>query len=480
MSSVNRTKRLCLLLAVFVIICGATFVLTRTEEEKEKIKNSGEIILEVPSDTVQSLSWEYGDTSLAFHKDEVWLYDEDETFPVDEQKIMAMLEPFEAFGVSFVIEEVSDYGMYGLDTPVCTIEFATEDHFYTVELGDFSSMDNERYISIGDGNVYLAKVDPLDQFDAVLRDMIDNDEALSYDQVSNIKISGVDDYSIFYAEDHESAYTEEDVYFTEKHGTTLPLDSDRVESYLEHLATMDLSNYVTYHATPEELITYGLDTPELTVTVDYTDQDAEGNKISDTFTLSVSCDLEELARKKQTSTEESENAEEPADGEELTAYARVGESPIIYQLSEVDCLNLMAASLNDLRHREVLTAGFEDVEQIDVKLEGAAYSLIADGNQDEKTWMYLEQDFEIEELQAALENLCAVSADSFTDESPDGREEIRLTVSFGQEDKAPVEIALYRHDGSSCLAVVDGAPFALVDRSGVVDLIEAVNTIILN
>ena len=52
MSSVNRTKRLCLLLAVFVFICAATFVLTRTEEEKEKIKNSGEIILEVPSDTV--------------------------------------------------------------------------------------------------------------------------------------------------------------------------------------------------------------------------------------------------------------------------------------------------------------------------------------------------------------------------------------------------------------------------------------------
>ena len=34
----------------------------------------------------------------------------------------------------------------------------------------------ERYVSIGDGNVYLVQNDPLDQFDAVLSDMIDHDD----------------------------------------------------------------------------------------------------------------------------------------------------------------------------------------------------------------------------------------------------------------------------------------------------------------
>lgn len=43
-----------------------------------------------------------------------------------------------------------------------------------------------------------------------------------------------------------------------------------------------------------------------------------------------------------------------------------------------------------------------------------------------------------------------------------------------------MEISLYRYDGSSCLAVVDGVPTALVERSQVVDLIEAVNAIVLN
>jgi hypothetical protein len=476
----NRRKRLYLLSAVFVVLCGVTFALTRAQGEQEKIKDSGEIILEVPSETVQSLSWEYGDTKLAFHRDPGWLYDGDEAFPVAEAKITELLEPFEAFGVSFVIEDVTDYGMYGLESPVCTIEFATEDRSYTVELGDFSSMDSERYISIGDGNVYLAKVDPLEQFDASLQDMIDHDEPLSYDRISNMEVSGVDDYSVFYAEDQEAAYTGEDVYFTERAGAVVPLDRDRVDSYLGYLTTVDLSDYVTYDATAEDLKRCGLDAPELTVSVDYTDRDADGNEFSDTFILSVSCDPEELARRKQADAAAPEDAETPEEEIELTAYARVGDSPIIYRISEVDCLNLMAASFNDLRHRELLTADFADVEQIDVQLEGSAYSFTASGKEEERSWSYLDRDVEIGGLQAALEDLQAASADSFTDEAPDGKEEIRLTVSFRQEERPPVEIALYRHDGGSCLAVVDGAPFALVDRSGAVDLIEEVHAIVLN
>ena len=191
----KRSKRLFALLGVLVVACIATVVVTQMEEDKEQIKATGEIVLEVASDDVQSLSWEYGETSLAFHKDEKWLYDEDEAFPVDEEQIHDMLEQFEAFGVSFIIEEVSDYSMYGLDDPECTIKFATENQSYTVEVGNFSNMDEERYVSIGDGNVYLAKVDPLEEFDAVLSDMIKHDEDLSYEQVTQIKFEGAENYS---------------------------------------------------------------------------------------------------------------------------------------------------------------------------------------------------------------------------------------------------------------------------------------------
>ena len=91
----KRYKRLYLLLGVLAVACIATFGVLRFEEHQEQIKNSDEIILKVPSDTVTSLSWEYQEESLSFHKEEVWLYDEDEAFPVSEEKINGLLAQFE-------------------------------------------------------------------------------------------------------------------------------------------------------------------------------------------------------------------------------------------------------------------------------------------------------------------------------------------------------------------------------------------------
>ena len=81
----KRYKRIYILLGVLAAACVVTFGVSQYQERQELIRNSGEVFLEIPSDTVQALSWEYGETSLAFHRDEVWLYDEDEAFPVDEE-----------------------------------------------------------------------------------------------------------------------------------------------------------------------------------------------------------------------------------------------------------------------------------------------------------------------------------------------------------------------------------------------------------
>ena len=68
----KRFKRLGILLGALVMICSVTFGVSRYEQRKEEIKNSDEVILELAVDDVTALSWEYDETSLAFHKDEGW------------------------------------------------------------------------------------------------------------------------------------------------------------------------------------------------------------------------------------------------------------------------------------------------------------------------------------------------------------------------------------------------------------------------
>ena len=464
----NRSKKLYILLGVLAVACTATFAVMQMEERQEQIKETGEIILELPSESVQSLSWEYNEETLAFHKDETWLYDEDENFPVSEEKVNDLLELFQSFGAAFIIEDVEDLGQYGLDDPICTISLSTAEQTYEVKLGDYSKMDSQRYASIGDGNVYLVKHDPLDEYSAVLSDMIDHDEIPSFDHVTQIQFAGTEPYSITYQENSTDTYSADDVYFIQRSGKNLPLDTSKVDSYLRSITNLNPVNYVSYNVTDEELQTYGLDSPELTITVDYTTEGEDGEEIADTFVLYVSPDPEAV-----------KDAEKAEDGEEaeIPAYIRVGASQIIYKIPSGSYRKLAAASYNDLRHSEVMWADFDHVQQIDVTLEDGSYTFTPQQEEgDGDTWLYQDEGFEITDLRAELK---ALLADEFTEEQPAQKEEISLTVYLDNENFPQVGIKLYRYDGSRCLAVVDGESVALVERTAVVSLIEAVQAIVL-
>ena len=316
----NRAKRLYILLGVLAAACIAAFAVLHLEQRQEEIAESGETVLEIDPDAVQSLSWEYEGETLAFHRDgDGWLYDDDEAFPVDGEKIQELLGQFEAFGAAFVITDVEDYAQYGLDDPTCTIQLATEEESYTIELGNYSNMDEQRYVSTGDGNVYLAVSDPLDVYDTDLSGLIANDQVPDWTQVTVLTFAGEQDYTVTWQEDSGLSYSEDDVYFTQQDGESLPLDTSLVEGYLRTLQSLELTDYVTYNATDEELADCGLDEPQLTVTVDYTGEDEDGAETSGTFVLHISRDPEELAQVEA----DAENTEEAEDTEEeITAYAR--------------------------------------------------------------------------------------------------------------------------------------------------------------
>ena len=79
---------------------------------------------------------------------------------------------------------------------------------------------------------------------------------------------------------------------------------------------------------------------------------------------------------------------------------------------------LIASSIDDFRHKEVVPANFENIAQIDIVLEDVNYTISSKGAGDDRTYYYGDEELEIDELQSALQ---ALSADSFTDEEPTQR-----------------------------------------------------------
>ena len=358
---------------------------------------------------------------------------------------------------------------------------ATAGYTYEIRLGNFSVMDSQRYVSIGDGKVYLVSNDPLDLYDAVLSDMIDHDEIPLFENITDICFEGIENYEIAYEQESANTYCPSDVYFAQIDGASLPLDTDLTEEYVSNISLISLTNYVNYKVAEEELADYGLDTPELTVTIDYTyagDGDDE-ETISDTFVMHIGRNQEEVKAAEEAAQKAEEEGNADYEPEDIPAYVRIGNSQIIYEISNSDYEKLVAVTYNDLRHKEVFTADFGDVYQVDISLEGVNYTLTsaaAEENAEETIWYYGEDELAISSFQSALANLNAVE---FTDEAPSEKEEISLTVYLNNENHPQVEIHLYRYDGNNCLAEVDGESFALIARSEVVELMEAVNAIVL-
>ena len=468
----RKATKLYALLGVLLVVCIAAFAVSRYEEKKEQIKNSGEVILEIPTDSVTALSWTNESGTFSFTKDETWVYDDDNAFPVDEEKINDLLEQFTSFAAAFAIDDVEDYAQYGLDEPICTIRITAGEESYTVELGDFSKMDEQRYISIGDGKAYLVSHDPLDEFDAVLRDMILDDTIPEFDTAEQIEFSGSENYTIIRDEDGKSICAD-DIYFTDGQ----PLDTDNVDTVLSAIQSLSLTNYVSYNVTDEELTTFGLDDPELTVKMEYSTRDDDGNvEDSGTLLLRISRNPEEVA-----AYEEAVEKDED-DLPDVTCYVRVGQSQIVYEISQSVYDQLTAVSYDTLRHQNLFTADFDTVTSIDVALSGENYTFTYNPPEDkddedaEGTWTYNGEEFDVYDLKTALR---AISASSFTDETPTGQEEISLTVHLDNEDFPTFTLTLYRLDGTNCIATVDGKTVALVSRSKTVDLIEAVNELTL-
>lgn len=471
----NRSKKLVVLLAVLLAVCLVTLGISQIEVKKEKIRTGGELLLEIPVDTVTKVSWESktAPKPLSFHKEEQWVYDEDAAFPVDAEEMEELLKQFEDFRAAFVIDDVEDESLYGLDDPEATIRLTAGETEYEIRLGDFSKMDQQRYVSLGDGKAYLMQHDPMDEFDAILGDLLLDDEVPYLAQATAIQFAGAENYEMTLKEE-SSSYRKNDSWFTQTEKGELPLDTAKVDSYLSQLTGLNLETYMTYNATPEELAAYGMDQPELTITVDYPPKEGEEAK---PFVLHISRDPKEKAEAEAKQAEENEeNAEEEVE-ETITAYARVGESPIVYQLSSDAYKALKKAAFNDLRHDGILPADFADVSALDVVLAGEQYSFTSEGADEDKTWYYGESKISINEIQRTLSGL---KASEFTRENAGGQQEIALTATLALEGDPQVKIELLRKDGTSCLALVNDEPVAQVERSQVVELVEAINAIVLS
>lgn len=482
----KRKTRLIILCCVLAVAVGAAVGLSLYSEEAEQIAESGEVVFELPVDEVTALSWEYTDeegetVSLAFTNNGGWSYDGDASFPVDGEALTELLDYFAAMPAAFVIEDVTDYGQYGLEEPLCTINITAGETEYEIALGDYSELDYQRYLSLGDGRAYLVNDDPMELYKITLDDLMLDDTIPAFVDVERVEFSGAENY-VIERDENGGSYRAGDVYYTENGEV---LDTDSVNDFVTYIAALGLEDYYTYDATEADLAETGLDEPELTVTIDYPESGEEDAEML-TFTISFSrsatdklTDWDEVLAALEEESEDAEETAEPTD-EDAVAYLRVGESAIIYEIGYDTFKAIMACSYDDLRHTEIFPAEVEDVASLSVTLDGGTYEFTttppegAEAEDEGTQWYYEGEETGVTDIGTAL---AALSASRFDGGGASGEEEISLRATLASGDE--IALSLYRADGESCYAEVDGEGIGYVPRSQAVDLIEAVNAVVL-
>jgi len=351
------------------------------------------------------------------------------------------------------VENVSDLAQYGLSEPQLTVIAATADAIVSYEVGNMS-ITGEYYVRRGGESTVYLENGSLAAFRIGLSELLAL-ETIPEDigAVMGLAVrSDAGNYEISYLSDVDGAgwyRTDGDAF--------LALNAERVEPLLAALLETDLSRCVGW--TEEAAAAHGLDRPQMTATVSYTDSD--GGAAS--FTLRFG----------------------DYDGGDI--YAAFAGSGRVYLTSALGPDELMYPDWERLTPRTVLTLDTSDIASVSLvvgeeefeilRLEEQTERPIAEGDETVTVSDVIYSDngwvLDTARMEKWLASLAGLTAE---DSAPtgEGRQTLlAVTLTWKDAESVPAEVELRSYDSARCLCVVGGDRYLLVSRTAAEAVIAA-------
>lgn len=479
MTTMTRGKKLFVLLLALVILTGVTLLVAHLvpDEDESTAEDTSYIIFSLDPDQVTQLSWTYEDSTVTLTKDENsnWSYPDDEAFPLDASYPDAMVQALKEVSATKTIESPENLAGYGLEEAACAISVTAGDSTYELRIGDETGLGGQRYLSLGDGNVYLVDADLLEDFSLGLYDIVSMESIPSMTDLTSVSIettSGT--LTLDYLEDSGLAYSDQYTWFWNQDGEETPLDTDLAEDLVSTVTGLTWNACVDYQADEDSLGTYGLDIPAATITVEYTEStqvetnetDENGDPIYETQETPATFVLE------------------LGDYDGDTCYARISGSSMVYRVDGTVADTLLAAQGEDLLPQDVVLMDWSDVTSVEINLDGTTYSLEKtvqeetdeDGNTTE-TYVY-QLDGQTVDITDALDGIQDLAVTGSDADATPGTEELAFTFYQDKENFPTVTLVFSQYDSSSCLVTLNGESRLLVSRTDLLDLVDTLQDLL--
>lgn len=245
-------------------------------EEEEALLAEGDVVWETDMDNIAKVSFSIDGSQYTFQKESgAWQLAEDETFPVDEEKLeelLTALTPLKALRTLTDVEDVSEYGM------------ADPQNVITLELQDGT----EQVLTIGDnnegtGNDYLMLVDSdsivytvsADMRTAICDKLYDYAVSEELPPITQTNITGLTFSS---ADTSYMLYKEDDIWRVEGGKVKDNADTDITSELTAQISGVYYVDYLEHNCEGKNLAQYGLEEPFATLAITYEEDDSAKSK----------------------------------------------------------------------------------------------------------------------------------------------------------------------------------------------------------
>ncbi len=429
----KRGKKLLVLCIVCAALLAAAILLPKLPTDSKVSAAETEptavpAVLTADGDAVRAMSWSSGEVTLSFDRENGWQYPAEPDFPVDAEKLDALLSAVTAVAVSKTIPEPEELSAYGLAEPALTVVLTMEQGSYTLCFGNASGTGEASYLSCGDGAVYLADPEVQELF---TRDLIDYARWETLPELTEMNSLTVETrYGTLCLQRSGDVWQE--------NGTVL--DEERTESFLDTVQQLEWLGCVCWNADALDLQVYGLDEPDGTLTITGTD----GTLMQLEFT---------------------------EDG-----YARLSGSGMLYKLVSADCDTLLYTTAAELMPDEVLQTDWETVKSAVFTLDGETHTAVRlesaeDGRQN---WNIAGLETDLAALRELLDGMNGSGYALGAQPQRSMQLRIELTADTGEMQM----VEFYPYDSVSCLVQREGKSTVFITRSQMEELMSAIRILV--
>lgn len=424
----KKIKRLVIAL-VLVILAGVAYLVLlnysdkKEEAETQKAQEEAEasVVFETDIDKVSSISFWGDDEKLVFEKrDDVWTYPEDAVFEMKDSRIQTLLSDISSVSCTRELDAKGDLAQFGLEEPVNTIEITLSDGTEKVlYVGNKNTSTHELYFQTEEKSdtVYMTKTALDTDFSGKVQDFA------AYTDFPKVSPETMTEFDVEKAQDsYVLIMTGDDQCTVEDESG----DSQLANLNLVGMVQNNVSNIIWYQDLEyncSDYAQYGLDAPQMVLTVRYKDGEEEKE-----FKLSVG-DEDETGN----------------------YYARLNDLPEVHTIRGEYLTDLLESSASSYWSLTYSFVSIGDLDQLEVTKDGETHVLKKEtqttkGGLESVKWLVDDQEVD-EKLFTDFYYACvSVTAQERLDSVPDQTGDEVLKLIYTLTDGSQKEITYYEED----------------------------------